>query len=47
MAKLEIEIDATLIVNAFNKGLELGFMLANDDSELQTELNKNNISDAE
>lgn len=38
-----LEIDASEIINAFNAGIELGFILANDDQELQSELNKNNI----
>lgn len=47
MAKLEIEFDASLIVDAFNKGVELGFLLAAETPELDKELNLNNISDAE
>ena len=47
MAKLEFEFDATLLIKAFNAGLEAGFILANDTSELDSELNKNNIDDAE
>lgn len=43
MAKLILEIDATEVIKAFKAGVELGFILANDDQELQSELNKNNI----
>jgi len=47
MAKTEIEFDATLLVKAFDAGLEAGFILAAETSELNSELNKNNIDDAE
>jgi len=42
-----LEFDATLLIKAFNDGLEAGFVLAADTSELDYELNKNNIDDAE
>jgi len=42
-----LEFDATLLIKAFNAGLEAGFILAADTSELDSELNKNNIDDAE
>jgi len=43
MAKIELELDATELIKAFNAGVELGFILANDTPELESELNKNNI----
>lgn len=42
-----LELDATLLIDAFKKGLEVGFILSIDTSELGSELNKNNIDDAE
>jgi len=42
-----LEFDATLLIKAFKAGLEAGFILATDTSELDSELNKNNIDDAE
>lgn len=46
MAELILTIDASEIVNAYNKGFEDCFVLMVDDKELQTQLNINNI-DAE
>lgn len=43
MAKLEIIIDARLLMAYYNKGLEDGFMLAKDFNELEEELNLKKI----
>jgi len=43
MAELTITIDATEIVKAINKGIEIGFILANETPELDEQLNINNI----
>lgn len=49
MAKLEYNItfDASIIADAFKKGLELGFILAVETPELDEQLNINKIDDAE
>ena len=46
MAELTVTIDATELVKAIQKGIEIGFMLANETPELDEQLNINNI-DAE
>lgn len=38
--------DATEIMEAFNSGLEAGFMLANETPELDDQLNVNQIGEA-
>ena len=43
MAELSITIDASEFIKAFNMGVEVGFMIANETPELETELNINNI----
>lgn len=40
-------LDATEIIEAFNAGLEAGFMLANETPELDEQLNINQIGEAE
>ena len=46
--KLEIAIDASLIVKAYNKGLEDAFILLKEDyPELEQHLNLNNIDSGE
>ena len=48
MGKLEIIIDASLIVKAYRKGLEDAFIILKEDfPELQQELNLNNIEGGE
>lgn len=44
MATITFDIDATLLVEAYRKGFELGFMTAMDDSELIEELDNKGIS---
>lgn len=44
MAKLIYTIDASLIAEAYKKGFEDAFIMLNDDSELEQELDNNNIS---
>ncbi len=39
------ELDATLIADAFQKGIELGFMLAVETPELDEQLNINKIDE--
>ena len=44
MAKLEIIIDASLIIKAYRQGLEDAFIILNDEfPELDEQLNLNNI----
>jgi len=38
-----IELDASLIMEAFNAGMEAGFIMGQDTSELDTELKINGI----
>ncbi len=40
-----IELDATLIAEAFQKGIEVGFMLAVETQELDEQLNINKIDE--
>jgi len=44
MAKVIYTIDASLIADAYKKGFEDAFIILNDDSELEQELDKNKIS---
>lgn len=46
MANLELTFDATLLVQAYKKGLEDGFLLIANTNELDSELNKNKIDNA-
>lgn len=43
MPRLEITIDATEFIKAFNLGVEAGFILATETPELDQQLNLNNI----
>lgn len=40
---MTVTIDATEFINAFNLGVEAGFILATETHELDKELNLNNI----
>lgn len=42
-----IELDAEIVLIAFNKGLEIGFEMAVETPDLDSELNKNGIDHAE
>ena len=44
MAEFTITFDATIIALAYRKGLEDGFILANETTELEQQLNVNQIS---
>jgi len=46
MSELTVTIDASEFIKAFNLGVEVGFMLANETPELEEQLNINKI-DAE
>jgi len=43
MASLELIIDCSLLIEAYNKGVEAGFIMATDYTELDSELNCNSI----
>lgn len=45
MAKIGLEIDASLVIAAYNAGLETGFILASDFNELDQTLNVNGIEE--
>jgi hypothetical protein len=48
MAKFEIEIDASLLVKMYKKGLEDAFILLKEDfPELDQQMNLNNIESGE